>query len=147
MTAALLDRLHHGSVDLAIVSLPVPGNDLHGYQLFEEQFYAVLPESHALAKRKQVSLAQLNGQRFLVLKQGHCFRHSLFSARREAGANPRLPSRAASSPPSWHWCRREWESLAGAGHGPAPACRVQLCCHFRQAQHPHGRYRQTAPVL
>lgn len=90
VTTALLDRLHNGSIDLAIVSLPVTGSDLACYQLFDEQFYAVLPEKHALAGRQRVSLAELNRERFLVLKEGHCFRDSLISACREVHVRPAL---------------------------------------------------------
>jgi LysR family transcriptional regulator, hydrogen peroxide-inducible genes activator len=81
ITPALLQRLQEGTIDMAIVALPVAGNDLASVALFEEKFYAVLPAQHKLARsRDSISLAELNREPFLLLKAGHCFRDSLIGA-------------------------------------------------------------------
>ena len=59
-------------------------------ELFEEKFYAVLPERHRLAQRKSVSLAELNREPFLLLKEGHCFRDSLIAACRKSKMSPNV---------------------------------------------------------
>ncbi len=59
-------------------------------ELFEEKFYAVLPESHALGRRKSVSLTELNREPFLLLKEGHCFRDSLIAACRKSKMSPNV---------------------------------------------------------
>ena len=68
--------------------MPVPGSDLASIELFEEKFYAVLPETHTLAARTSVSLAELNREPFLLLKEGHCFRDSVIAACQKAKVSP-----------------------------------------------------------
>jgi LysR family hydrogen peroxide-inducible transcriptional activator len=80
ITPALLQRLHEGTIDVAVAALPVEGNDLASVELFNERFYAVLPEKHRLASRRAITLTQLNREPFLLLKEGHCFRDSLIAA-------------------------------------------------------------------
>jgi LysR family transcriptional regulator, hydrogen peroxide-inducible genes activator len=80
ITPALLHRLHEGTIDLAVVALPIAGGELSSVALFDEKFYAVLPEKHRLASRSSISLAELNREPFLLLKEGHCFRDSLIAA-------------------------------------------------------------------
>jgi LysR family transcriptional regulator, hydrogen peroxide-inducible genes activator len=80
ITPVLVQRLHEGTIDMAVVALPIPGGELVSVELFEEKFYAVLPEKHRLASRDSISLAELNREPFLLLKEGHCFRDSLIAA-------------------------------------------------------------------
>ena len=80
ITPALLARLQEGTIDVAVAALPITGNELVTEELFEEKFYAVLPERHPLASRSSINLAQLNREPFLLLKEGHCFRDSLIAA-------------------------------------------------------------------
>jgi LysR family transcriptional regulator, hydrogen peroxide-inducible genes activator len=90
ITPALLQRLNDGVIDFAVVALPTPGSDLASLELFEEKFYAVLPEKHRLASRSIISLAQLNREPFLLLKEGHCFRDSLIAACHKVSMSPRV---------------------------------------------------------
>src|SRR5262249_32089520 len=69
ITPVLLEGLHQGSIDMAMVAVPVPGEDLICVELFEERFYAALPEGHPKARQKTLSLAELKGERFLLLKE------------------------------------------------------------------------------
>jgi LysR family transcriptional regulator, hydrogen peroxide-inducible genes activator len=88
ITPVLLQRLHDGTIDIAVAALPIPGSDLASIELFEEKFYAVLPETHTLAARTSVSLAELNREPFLLLKEGHCFRDSVIAACQKAKVSP-----------------------------------------------------------
>jgi LysR family hydrogen peroxide-inducible transcriptional activator len=90
ITPALLQRLHEGTIDVAIAALPIPGNELASVELFEEKFYAVLPEKHRLASRAHISLAELNREPFLLLKEGHCFRDSVIAACQKAKMSPSI---------------------------------------------------------
>jgi LysR family hydrogen peroxide-inducible transcriptional activator len=80
ITPTLLLRLHDGGLDMAVVALPVEGGELASETLFQEKFYAVLPDKHPRATRSSISLAELDREPFLLLKEGHCFRDSLISA-------------------------------------------------------------------
>lgn len=90
ITPALLQRLHEGTIDMAIAALPISGNELVTEELFEEKFYAVLPEKHPQASRASISLAELNREPFLLLKEGHCFRDSLIAACHKSKMTPRV---------------------------------------------------------
>lgn len=88
ITPVLLQRLHEGTMDLAVAALPVTGIELVGEELFEEKYYAVLPEKHRRASRASISLAELNREPFLLLKEGHCFRDSLIAACQKSKMSP-----------------------------------------------------------
>lgn len=88
ITPALLQRLHDGTLDMAIAALPIAGSELASEELFEEKFYAVLPEKHRRASRASISLAELNREPFLLLKEGHCFRDSLIAACHKSKMSP-----------------------------------------------------------
>jgi LysR family hydrogen peroxide-inducible transcriptional activator len=88
ITPALLQRLQEGTIDIAVAALPVVGGELASVELFEERFYAVLPEKHRLASRSSISLAELNCEPFLLLKEGHCFRDSLIAACQKSRVSP-----------------------------------------------------------
>jgi LysR family hydrogen peroxide-inducible transcriptional activator len=90
ITPALLQRLHEGAIDLAVAALPIGGSELASVELFEEKFYAVLPDKHRLASRASISLAELNRESFLLLKEGHCFRDSLIAACHKMKMSPRI---------------------------------------------------------
>ncbi len=88
ITPTLLQRLHDGTIDMAIAALPVAGGELVSEELFEEKFYAVLPERHRRASRTSISLPELNREPFLLLKEGHCFRDSLIAACHKSNLTP-----------------------------------------------------------
>jgi LysR family hydrogen peroxide-inducible transcriptional activator len=88
ITPVLLQRLHEGTIDIAVAALPIAGSELASEELFEEKFYAVLPETHRRASRRSISLAELNREPFLLLKEGHCFRDSVIAACHQARMSP-----------------------------------------------------------
>lgn len=90
ITPALLQRLHDGTIDIAIAALPITGGELVTEELFEEKFYAVLPKTHRRASRTSISLAELNREPFLLLKEGHCFRDSLIAACHKSKMTPSM---------------------------------------------------------
>lgn len=92
ITPALLERLHQGLLDLAIVALPVAssGAKLDCHELFSERLLAALPERHPRAGQKTIRLADLNRESFLLLKEGHCFRDTMIAACRSAHVKPNV---------------------------------------------------------
>ena len=73
-TELLLARLRRGQVDIALLALPVAGDDLCVMDLFEEPFCLAVSERHPLANRKAVSSADLQDESLLLLDEGHCLR-------------------------------------------------------------------------
>ncbi len=90
ITPTLLQRLHEGTIDMAVAALPLSGNELASVELFEEKFYAVLPEKHRLASRASISFGELNHEPFLLLKEGHCFRDSVIAACNKLKMSPSI---------------------------------------------------------
>jgi LysR family hydrogen peroxide-inducible transcriptional activator len=73
-TERLLDSLREGRLDLALLALPVPGDDLESAVLFEDRFLVAAPPGHPFAKADTVDLGALTDESLLLLEDGHCLR-------------------------------------------------------------------------
>lgn len=89
-TPGLLEQLRAGTIGLALLALPVAGREFVSRELFREPFYAAVPEGHALARRRRVNLRDVEGESFLLLKEGHCFRENALAACRRVRVSPRI---------------------------------------------------------
>jgi LysR family hydrogen peroxide-inducible transcriptional activator len=74
LTARLLEQLQLHRLDAAVVALPAAGEGWEVAPLFDEPFWLACPKDHPLARRARVSEDDLQGQRLLVLAEGHCLR-------------------------------------------------------------------------
>ena len=92
----LLARLRDGRLDVAILALPVPDDQLHTELLFEEPFVLAVPEGHALAERGPLRMQDLDEERLLLLEDGHCLREQALEVCHLAGAHERGEFRATS---------------------------------------------------
>src|ERR1700730_644495 len=92
ITPLLLEKLRAGSVDVALVALPLAarGQEFKSFPLIMEKLYAVLPRLHPLARRRTVTLAELRDEPFLLLRDGHCFRETAVEACKRAHLNPQI---------------------------------------------------------
>jgi LysR family transcriptional regulator, hydrogen peroxide-inducible genes activator len=95
-TEEILRRLRDGRLDAAVVALPISDSSLHEEFLFEERFLLAMPESHALAKRKKVTAADLKDEQLLLLEDGHCLRDQALAVCRLSGADEQAGFRATS---------------------------------------------------
>src|SRR5580704_7694726 len=73
-TAELISTIEDGAIDIAILSLPVEGNNLVMRELFRERIHLAVPEFHILADEQKVMLRRVSDERLLILKDGHCLR-------------------------------------------------------------------------
>ncbi|MGZ4839680.1 MAG: LysR family transcriptional regulator [Terriglobales bacterium] len=92
ITPLLLERLRAGSMDVAVLALPIPvrGHEFESFALATEKLYAVLPKRHPLARRTTVTLMELRNDPFLLLRDGHCFRETTVEACRRARLSPHI---------------------------------------------------------
>lgn len=95
-TLELVERLHQGRLDAAILALPVHDPALHSEFLFEEPFVLAAPAGHELAQREHVTLAELENHSLLLLEDGHCLRDQALAVCRMTGAHERRGFRATS---------------------------------------------------
>ncbi|MBZ5541083.1 MAG: LysR family transcriptional regulator [Acidobacteriia bacterium] len=90
ITPVLLERLRAGTVDVAILALPIRGHEFHSFPLLTERLLAVLPKHNPLARRRTLSLSELRAEPFLLLRDGHCFRDTAVAACERARMNPQI---------------------------------------------------------
>jgi LysR family hydrogen peroxide-inducible transcriptional activator len=90
ITPVLLDRLRAGTVDVAILALPIRGHEFDAFPLLTERLFAALPTKHALGRRSSLSLKDLRKEPFLLLRDGHCFRDTAVAACDRARLNPQI---------------------------------------------------------
>ena len=90
LTAELLDRVHDGTIDLAFLVLPVAGSQFVCHELLREKLYLVVPRTHRIASHSSAQLNQIEGEPFLLLKEGHCFRENTLAACGRASVKPNV---------------------------------------------------------
>jgi LysR family hydrogen peroxide-inducible transcriptional activator len=78
-TSELVAQILDGTIDVAVLSLPVEGAGLVMKELFRDPLYLAVPENHALASAAKVQLRRLSEERLLLLKDGHCLRDETLS--------------------------------------------------------------------
>ncbi len=89
-SGALLEWLREETIDLGIMPLSIDADDLLHTELMHEKLFAIVGNEHPLQNEKQLSLEQLSGAPFLLLKDGHCFRDDTLAAFRLASVEPRI---------------------------------------------------------
>jgi LysR family hydrogen peroxide-inducible transcriptional activator len=90
ITPILLDRLRAGTIDVAVLALPIRGHEFETSPLLTERLFAALPKKHRLAKRNTLSLKDLRTEPFLLLRDGHCFRDTAVAACDRARLHPQI---------------------------------------------------------
>jgi LysR family hydrogen peroxide-inducible transcriptional activator len=90
VTNELLDSVHDGVIDVALLALPVSASHCSCQELFREPLYVVVPSDHRLASSSRVHLAQIEHDPFLLLKEGHCFRDNTLAACGRAHLRPNV---------------------------------------------------------
>ncbi len=89
----LLERLQEAAIDMALLALPLPKERKEHFvcqELLREPLYLAVPKNHPLASRTQAHLPQIEGESFLLLKEGHCFRENTLAACSRARLEPNV---------------------------------------------------------
>ena len=73
-TPLLVEGLRDLSIDMAILALPLRHKDLQFFPIRTEPLFAVLPKNHPRASEESITLRNLRGEPFVMLRDGHCFR-------------------------------------------------------------------------
>ena len=85
-TADIVRGLAEGTLDAGLAALEAELGDLEHAEILRDDFLVALPKSHPLAKKKHLSLADLEDERVLLLDEGHCFREQALSLCKKAHA-------------------------------------------------------------
>lgn len=86
-TKVLLRELNEGKLDLLILPWLDEMEHFERYDLFEEPFVLAVHDEHPFAKKKQIKLDDLKGEKILTLEDGHCLRDQALGYCFSAGAN------------------------------------------------------------
>jgi LysR family hydrogen peroxide-inducible transcriptional activator len=73
-TTQLIEQLHNGAIDAALLALPIQDDYLVSQPLFDDEFFLAVPTGHELTKYKTVDQTKLKQHRLLLLEEGHCLR-------------------------------------------------------------------------
>ncbi|UDY36769.1 LysR family transcriptional regulator [Dermatobacter hominis] len=84
-TSSLVLNLVSGTIDLAIVNLPIDEPDLIVEPLFDEDRILIVPAGHPLHDRDSITLVELAGHDLLLEARGTAFRDVLDAAAAEQG--------------------------------------------------------------
>ncbi len=76
-TAGLIEKLKRGSIDVAILSLPLEEPGIITWPLYDESFVIVIPATHPWKNEKRINPQQLAAEHPLMLGPGHCFRDQI----------------------------------------------------------------------
>jgi LysR family hydrogen peroxide-inducible transcriptional activator len=85
-TDELLAGLRTGTLDAGLLALVDGMDDLERATVALDPFVAAVPRTHALTKKKTVSLDDLGNEQVLLLEDGHCLRTQVLSLCQRAGA-------------------------------------------------------------
>ena len=110
-TTSLLPQLLDGSLDLAVVNLPVPDPQLGIEHFFNEERILVVPDGHPLADRTTVTLADLAPHGLVLEPRGTAFRDELDQTAAALGLELTVQAEVDGM--------TLVASLAFRGHGPA----------------------------
>ena len=79
-THKLLERVKQGTLDAAVLALPINEVGLSMTALYDEDFYLAVAKNHRLATQKAVQGDEMSDDAMLVLGAGHCFRNQVLQA-------------------------------------------------------------------
>lgn len=104
LSAHLVDALQHGELDLLLLALPYPADNVDTMHLYNDEFLFACPGNHSLlgidkrkGKRKgKVRTADLQQQDLLLLEDGHCLRDHALEACKLKDSELSIPYQATS---------------------------------------------------
>lgn len=95
-TESLITKLKAGKIDVAFLALPIHENELETKHVFTEDFYLAVPKSRALAKKKSVTIKDIEDEKLMLLEDGHCLRDQALEVCANTGAMEDKSFRATS---------------------------------------------------
>ena len=108
-TDDLVAQLLAGDLDVVLLALPLDRLGVEELPLYEEPFLLAVPDSHPLARRKRCDVSDLDGERLVLLEDGHCLRDQALAVCDLAGNGRAAEVQGTSLPTVVH--------MVGAGLG------------------------------
>jgi LysR family hydrogen peroxide-inducible transcriptional activator len=131
-TEHIIANCLRGELDVGVLALPVVEPQLHVEALFDEELLLALPRKHPLAKKRRVTMEDVNGQAFVLLSDVHCLGQQILSFCNQESCRPFIVCRSAQL--------LTVQQFVSIGHGvsllPAMACELD--------RHPDRCYRHLS---
>jgi len=96
LSGHLVDGLQHGELDVLLLALPFPTDNVETMHLFDDEFVFACPVEHKLAKLAKISTSDLQKQDLLLLEDGHCLRDHALDACKLNDSELSIPYQATS---------------------------------------------------
>jgi LysR family hydrogen peroxide-inducible transcriptional activator len=94
-TARLLKLAHRYEIDFALASEPIQDDRFEVRELFAEELLLALPPGHPLTRKRTVSATDLEGERLIVMKEGHCLGDQVLGFCDRRNVRPSISFRSA----------------------------------------------------
>ena len=94
-TARLLKQLVACEIDFALASDPIHDERLRVQELFAEELLLALPPRHPLARKRKVSAAELEGEKLIIMREGHCLGDQVLRFCERSDFRPKISFRSA----------------------------------------------------
>jgi LysR family hydrogen peroxide-inducible transcriptional activator len=85
-TDVIVADLHEGRLDGGLLALEADIGEWCSDRIMDDPFVVAVPKGHPLARKKRIRASDLEGERVLLLDEGHCFRAQALSICNQAGA-------------------------------------------------------------
>lgn len=90
-TARIIEHLLDGSLDVALLSLPIRADSLSTVPLFDEPFRLIAPRGSTILNLDPLAPANMTAGDMVLLEEGHCLRdQALALCGKRGGTTPRL---------------------------------------------------------
>ena len=96
LSAHLIESLHQGQLDLILLALPYPMENLEIMPLFNDDFLLAFPKTHPVGKKPTLKAKDLKNQELLLLEDGHCLRDHALQACKLHSQDITMPYQATS---------------------------------------------------
>lgn len=86
----LLERLKSGDLDLCLLASIKPEDPIQWIKLWSEELFVFVPNDHPLASRQSITLNEISGERFILLKKGYALRMTVDELFEKANIQPNI---------------------------------------------------------
>ena len=135
LTAQVIENCLRGDLDVGLLALPVAESQLHVEPILDEELLLALPAGHPLAKKRRVTIHDIDGEPFILVSEMHCLGQQIVAFCNQASCNPFMMCRSAQLLTA--------QELVSIGHGvsllPAMAC--------ERDRHPGRVYRRLSGTV
>lgn len=77
MTERLVNAVHNGSIDAAVIALPYSVPGLNSFEFERENFFLIAHKNNPISKQESVTAKQLRNGNLLLLSEGHCLKDQI----------------------------------------------------------------------